>query len=210
MTKQPESSITTVGLDLAADIATLPLEQIREGLCERCGGDAEVCRSQCARPCAFGLRFIDLTKEQGTTRKLPDWQKQMQQEAIQRAQTCQKYINGGHDEATAALLAGYKSTASWNTAKKKYSEHLADLPPMKKYQEVSTMANAPRHVRITQVSGTAARFTLNENNLVTIESPNIQTDGQAACSRAELRVFLQELTEALAIFTEPEEQPHED
>lgn len=45
---------------------------------------------------------------------------------------------------------------------------------------------------------------------MTIESPNIQTDGQTACSRAELRVFLQELTEALAIFTEPEEQHHED
>lgn len=206
MTKQPESPIATQGLDLAAGIATLPLEKIREGLCPRCGGDAEVCSTQCARPCAFGLRFIDLTKEQGTTRKLPEWQKQMQQEAIQRAQTCQKYINGGHDEATAALLAGYKSTASWNTAKKKYSEHLADLPPMKKYQEVSPM---PKHVRITQVSGALSRFTLNENDMVTIESPSIQTDG--AVTLTELRIFIRELQDAVEILSASvEETSHED
>ena len=72
MTKQTESPIATVGLDLAADVAPLTMEQIREGLCERCGGDPEFCHTQCARPCAFGLRFIELSKEQSIARKLPD------------------------------------------------------------------------------------------------------------------------------------------
>ena len=206
MTKQTESPIATVGLDMAADVATLTMEQIREGLCERCGGDPEFCHTQCARPCSFGLRFIELSKEQSIARKLPDWQVQMQQEAIQRAQTCQKYINGGHDEATAALLAGYKSTASWNTAKKKYAGQLTDLPAMKKEEPRMHLS-----VRITQVSGGLARFTLTENNLVVIDAPDIQTDGKNASTLPELRIFMRELQDALEILSASvEETSHED
>ncbi|MBQ7866234.1 MAG: hypothetical protein IJ350_07670 [Clostridia bacterium] len=208
MAKQPESSITTVGLDLAADIATLPLEQIREGLCERCGEDAEVCRSQCARPCAFGLRFIDLTKEQGATRKLPDWQVQMQQEAIQRAQTCQKYINGGHDEATAALLAGYKSTASWSTAKKKYAGQLTDLPAMKK--EEPQMLH-PRSVRITQVTGKAGTYALDCDGTIRVEAFLFTTNAKNIWGKPEdLRRFVRELTDALDVLEAPEVDDHAD
>lgn len=156
---EPNEGIVTPGLQMAGKVKTMPASELRKGMCPRSAGDVNICRNDCARPCAFGLRLMALEDEKAAQPR-PDWQKQMQQEAIQRAQTCQQYINGGHDEATAALLAGYKSTAGWNTARKKYSEHLADLPPMKKYQEVSPMDNSPRFVRITQVSGTAARFTL--------------------------------------------------
>ncbi|MGN1020589.1 MAG: hypothetical protein ACI4O7_09445 [Aristaeellaceae bacterium] len=202
-----DSPILTAGLDLARDIPLLPVERIREGLCDRCGGDPAVCLEQCQRMCAFGRRFVALCRDK-PPRPIPQWQRNMVDAAIARAKACQQYLNGGCDEATAISLAGYKSKSGWATARKKYAQHLVGLPPMKA-KEVPLMNSTPSSVRVTQVTGRTAIFQLEEDGRLSIRSQTVDLNGEPHMEPQLLRCFLRELQEALDILTAEEATVHD-
>lgn len=202
-----DSTILTAGLDLARDIPLLPVERIREGLCDRCGGDPAFCREQCQRMCAFGRRYVALCRDK-PPRPIPQWQRNMVDAAIARAKACQQYLNGGCDEATAISLAGYRSKSGWDTARKKYAQHLAGLPPMTT-KEVPPMNNTPRSVLVTQVTGRTARFQLEEDGRLSIRSQTVSMTGNPGMEQQLLRCFLRELQEALDILTAEEATVHD-